>query len=81
MDAFVQIAQSLGIPVAILAVLGLAIWRILVWIGSNVIKPAMERHMRFLDKVETTMESVTQTQHAIVQHLRHIQPDAAEADR
>lgn len=49
---WLQIAQTLGIPVACLVALSLAVWAVLKWLAINVLKPLADRHVKFLDSVE-----------------------------
>lgn len=54
MDA-VQLIQSVGVPVGLLLILLVAMWRTLQWSAMNIIKPWTERHIAFLDRVEKTV--------------------------
>ena len=52
---FITIAKDFGIPIALLVFLCFAIWKVLVWLGNEVVKPLTERHIKFIDKVEKSI--------------------------
>lgn len=55
---FVTIAQTLGIPVTCMVAMGTAIWAVLKWTATNVVKPVTERHLLFMDKVDVAMDKL-----------------------
>lgn len=57
---FLNLAMNFGVAVACLVSLSLAVWRALVFIGSNVFRPLVERHVAFLDKLQVALEKQTQ---------------------
>lgn len=50
---FIALAERLGIPVAFLVVVGIAIWRVAVWIAPRA-DEFMKRHFVFMDGVVAT---------------------------
>lgn len=58
MTEFVQLLQAFGLPVALLAIVGLAIWRIILWL-----KPWAERaiqgHIDLLDATTKSLEKIS----------------------
>jgi|GEM_PF-6796710 len=48
-----------GVVLLILIALGLAIWKVLSWTGTNVIVPARDRVFLHLDVVNATMKDVS----------------------
>lgn len=62
MTEFIQIAQSFGIPVAMLAVLIFFLWRVLVWLKPRV-DAMIDSHIKL---VENTSEAVKNTADTLV---------------
>lgn len=60
MDNFVDIVKNLGFPIALLFIVGIAIWRIIIWLGKTVITPVTNRHIKFLDDVTKEFEKQTE---------------------
>lgn len=58
---WISLAQNLGIPVTCLAALAFAVWKSLVWLGMNVVKPVADRHIKFLDAVETAINGMVRS--------------------
>lgn len=42
---WVQVASNFGVPMLILASLGVALWRIGVWIGDRIVDPLVRSHI------------------------------------
>ena len=61
----IQVAQMFGVPVAVAAAMGLAIWRVGIFVGNKIAIPLVERHVAFIDKLERTMDHTAQTMEAI----------------
>ena len=92
---WLQIGQSFGVPVLLLVFIGLGLWRAGMWMATTVIKPIMERHLRFLDTLERTIvgqenilddlaknqERLTEDIHAIVLHLNLPPPSGTRLGR
>lgn len=57
---WMQIATQLGVPVACMAVLSLAIWRSAVWAGAHVLMPLVKAHVHFLDEVTLQLQKQTE---------------------
>lgn len=55
---WVQVAQTFGLPVALLLILLAALWRILRWLAENVVLPLVRKHLEFLDKAMGAMDRV-----------------------
>ena len=51
---FPQLVQTIGLSGAILAVFGVAVWRSLNWLANNFFKPIADRHIKFVDSVESS---------------------------
>lgn len=56
-----------GVPIVALVALSIAVWRALVYIGANILKPLADRHIQFIDTLEKTQTGMldkltTQTQ-------------------
>ncbi len=69
---FLNLAQNLGVAVACLVALGLAVWRALVFIGINILKPLTERHIAFLDRLQEVIEKQTQVVDRLVSDHKSI---------
>ncbi len=49
---FNQLAGQFGIPVAILIAVGLALWRIINWIGVKVVEPITASHIALVEETK-----------------------------
>jgi hypothetical protein len=49
-----------GVVLVILFFVGLAVWRVLSWTGTNVVIPARDRMFKHLDRVDSTMQDVSE---------------------
>ena len=58
---WLQIAQSLGIPVMCLVSLAFAVWKVGVWAALNVLQPLAVKHMDFIDRVGRSVDSQTES--------------------
>lgn len=58
MDQFLQIINTVGIPVGILVAFSIAIWRSLIWLAENVAKPVTIKHIEFIEEVKATIMAV-----------------------
>jgi hypothetical protein len=60
---WVSIVANLGIPATILMALGIAFWRILAWVGREIIIPMRDRLLTrltgFFDRVDDALETLT----------------------
>jgi hypothetical protein len=63
---FIQAARDLGIPVAALIAVGIGLWRIIEWLGKEVIIPLKDRHLAFLDSLSITLATLADTQTSMV---------------
>ncbi len=52
---WVDIVKQLGLPVCIIMAGGFGLWRTLQWGAANIIKPLIDRHIKFLDRLESFM--------------------------
>lgn len=50
-----------GLPTVLLAFLCYGLWRIVVWIGANVVLPARDRLFAHLDHVDQTMSNLAES--------------------
>lgn len=55
-DPWIDVASRLGIPVALLAAIFYALWRVIQWFGINIALPVRDRSFGFLDKLEGTVD-------------------------
>lgn len=51
-----RVAEKFGVPVVILAFVGVALVSGARWTADNVVSPLVNRHIRFIDTTEETME-------------------------
>lgn len=58
---FVQIAGQLGVPVALLAAAGFAVWRSIVFFGKHIAVPLTQRHIEHIQVQERCLEQQTKT--------------------
>lgn len=64
----IQVVQTLGVPVAILAALGLAIWKAFRWAAPIVHELAM-KHGSLVDKLQEYLDSTSETLGRQATHL------------
>ena len=57
-----NLIDKLGVPVAALAAIGYSIYGTIRWIGANILIPIHQRHLLFLDRLETSIEKICNTQ-------------------
>ena len=53
---FTSLAEKFGPVTAIAAVVGYTLYRFASWAGEKVVLPITQRHLQFLDKVETGLD-------------------------
>lgn len=63
---WLQIMQTLGVPVGILMAFAFAVWQGLRWAAKYIAEPIVKRHVEFLGKVETALEQQTRTLLAVL---------------
>lgn len=68
MQEWAQLVQSLGVPVAILAALGLAIWRAFHW-GAPIFHDLAVKHGELVDKLQEYLDSTSDTLNLQSKHL------------
>lgn len=49
-----------GVAIACLVALGLAVWRAMIYLTTNIIKPLVDRHLKFLDELSTALSAQSQ---------------------
>jgi hypothetical protein len=54
---FIQVVQMVGFPIAAVTVMGLAIWRVGIYLGREVLVPTMKRHIAFIDALEHDLKA------------------------
>lgn len=59
MDWF-SIMANYGVAIACLVALGLAVWRAMIYLTTNIIKPLVDRHLKFLDELSTALSAQSQ---------------------
>jgi hypothetical protein len=52
---WIEGVKQLGFPVFIVIAGGFGLWRTIQWGAANVIKPLIDRHIKFLDRLESFM--------------------------
>ena len=57
-----NLIDKLGVPVAALAAIGYSIYSTIRWIGNNILMPIHQRHLLFLDRLETSIDKICTTQ-------------------
>lgn len=58
---FLTIVERVGIPVGILVFFGLAVWRVLKWIGEKVVTPIAASHIALVDEARKVNEQNAET--------------------
>lgn len=56
-----EIAKTFGLPVTLLLILLFGVMRTVKWLATNIVKPAFDRHMKFLDQVEANLVESEET--------------------
>jgi hypothetical protein len=69
---WLQIAQSLGIPVMCLVALAVAVWKGIIWIGKYILQPLATKHMDFVDKVSVSVEQQTNAARSTAESMRDL---------
>jgi hypothetical protein len=69
---WVQVAQTFGLPVVLLLLLLLALWRVLRWTGDNVVKPLVAKHLEFMDSAMKAMGTLATNMEAQTRSLAQI---------
>src|SRR5262249_15648207 len=72
---WIDVISKLGVPVAALVALGWGIWRIIVWVGTNLVIPMRDKHTQFLDM----MIQHTRCEEQITDQLVQLNRDQAVA--
>lgn len=58
---FMAIAERLGVPVALLAVLCVFIFKVMAWLGNKVVLPITTSHIALVDETKKATTSNTET--------------------
>lgn len=58
---FLQMAERIGIPFVILAAFGVAVWRVLVWLGEKVVTPITNSHIALVEETKKCGTRNTET--------------------
>src|SRR5262245_32583467 len=67
-----DLLQNFGFPVALLAVIFIALSRASVWFGKEIVKPLADRHVKFLDELSAGMANQSQAMQTMsIQQTRH----------
>jgi hypothetical protein len=61
MGEWTELVKGVGVSAAFAIGLALALWRSVVWIASNLVKPMIDRHIKFLDNLDASMEKMCET--------------------
>ena len=82
MQEWVQVIQSLGVPVTILAVMVIGIWKVGRWMGENVIKPMVAAAILTLKTVQEAVISLKEdSERQTVAHVKLVEAHAALVNR
>lgn len=60
---WLSLIEKLGLPVVALVSIGYALYNSCRWIGTNILLPIHNRHLVFLDRLETGIEKIVDVQH------------------
>jgi hypothetical protein len=58
---FVSVVERIGVPVAIIAIVGWAFWNILVWVAAKVVEPIAASHIALVESTKKTNEMNAET--------------------
>jgi hypothetical protein len=58
MTDWLPLVQSIGIPGTILLGVAYALWKIIPWIGSEVVLPAVKTHLDFVNSAKASIEQM-----------------------
>jgi hypothetical protein len=68
-ESWREFAKDVGVPGLITFFLMWALVKAGVWFGTNVIIPVRDRHMKFLDSLESTLIIIVESQKTVVRHV------------
>ena len=60
---WLNLVEKLGLPVVALFAIGYSLYNSCRWIGTNILLPIHNRHLIFLDRLETGIEKIVDVQH------------------
>ena len=60
---WLNLVEKLGLPVVALFAIGYSLYSSCRWIGTNILLPIHNRHLVFLDRLETGIEKIVDVQH------------------
>lgn len=60
-EMFMGFAERLGTPLAILVVFGIAVWRVLKWLGDKVVAPITASHIALVNETRECNKTNSQT--------------------
>ena len=69
---FITIAQNLGVPVACMALMSYALFKVGKFMGEFVLKPLISAHVEFLKKLEASMDKQGAMSQAILDKLEKL---------
>lgn len=58
---FMQIVTQLGVPVACMVVMAMAIWFVSRWMGTHILLPLVLAHVEFLKEVQMELKKQTES--------------------
>lgn len=70
--SWLEIIERLGIPVGMLAFVSYGIWQAGGWLGVTIIAPLKDRHLQFLDSLQTTLKILAEGQTALAKEMETI---------
>lgn len=56
MQEIVDFIKNVGFPAAVLIFVGVAIWRVLVWVGNKIVLPIKDSHVELVKSAQKTNE-------------------------
>ncbi len=68
MESWFTLARDMGVAVTCLAGMSLTLYRAMIWLGTNVVKPVADRHIKFLDDLTLAYKAQGITMELLAQH-------------
>ena len=79
-NSIISVAERLGVSFAFLMLILWGGCRLFGWFGNKILLPLQERHIRFLDKLETGIEKVLDAQNETLRVVAEIHKNTREMD-
>jgi|LakMenEpi13Sep09_1017268.scaffolds.fasta_scaffold02007_5 hypothetical protein len=56
-QSWIVIAEKIGIPTFILMSFAIASYKVIIWLGENILIPVTTKHIEFLDNIEKSLKA------------------------